>query len=258
MTASIRITKRVVDALRPGDLIWDSDVKGFAVLCQTKARVYLLEARINGRQRWLTIGEHGAPWTAETARHEAQRLWGQIREGTNIVALREARRQQPTVSELCDRFLADYARFHKKASSTVTDHRNIENHIKPLIGQRTVAEITHADVDDLKRKIAAGRTARPAVPIEKGGNGGLPVTGGPGVANRTLAALSKMMSLAEEWGVPIHSWGMPIRCPSYRPSRPRVLRAIAGPSRSRTGCGNVVFCAQPLEAPEPRIAASLR
>ncbi len=61
-------------------------------------------------------------------------------------------------------------------------------------------EITRTDVDDLKRKIAEGRTARPAVPISKGGRGGLPVKGGQGAANRTLAVLSKMFSLAEEWG----------------------------------------------------------
>lgn len=200
MTASIRITKRIIDGLRPGELIWDTDVKGFGVRCQARARVYVLKTRINGRQRWFTIGDHGAPWTPETARKEAQRLWGEIRSGANLVALREARRDPPTVAELCDRFLNDYSRQHKRSLSVAADERNITNHIKPLFGNRTVLEITRTDVDDLKRKIAEGRTARPAVPISKGGRGGLPVKGGQGAANRTLAVLSKMFSLAEEWG----------------------------------------------------------
>ncbi|MBU2580251.1 MAG: site-specific integrase [Alphaproteobacteria bacterium] len=200
MVASIRITKRVVDGMKPGETIWDTDVKGFAVRRQARAKVYLLKTRVNGRQRWFSIGEHGTPWTPETARREAQRLWGEIRSGTNLIAIREARRDQPTVSELCERFLDEYARPHKKPLSLAADERNIANHIKPLLGSRTVAELTRNDIDDFKRKVAEGRTARPAVPISKGGRGGLPVTGGPGAANRTLALLSKMFSMAEQWG----------------------------------------------------------
>lgn len=200
MVASIRITKRVVDGMKPGELIWDTDVKGFAVRCQARAKVYLLKTRVNNRQRWFTIGEHGAPWTPDTARHEAQRLWGLIRSGTNLVAIREARRDQPTVAELCERYLDEHARRHKKPQSLAADERNIANHVLPLIGSRTVLEITRNDVDDLKRRIADGHTARKSVPISRGGRGGLPVTGGTGVANRTIALLSKMFGLAEQWG----------------------------------------------------------
>lgn len=200
MVAAIRITKRVVDAMKPGELIWDTTVKGFAVRRQARARVYLLKCRVNGRQRWFSIGEHGAPWTPETARHEAQILWGAIQSGTNLVAIREARRSLPTMAELCDRFLAEYARPHKKPLSVEADERNIANHVKPLLGSRTVSEVTRNDIDDLKRMIADGKTARRAIPKSKGGRGGLPVTGGRGAANRTLALLSKMFGMAEQWG----------------------------------------------------------
>ena len=201
MPNTTRITKRIVDGLKPGELIWDSDVKGFGVRHRAHVKVYLLKVRINGRQRWLTIGAHGTPWTPETARHEAQRLWGNIREGVNLTAIREARRNQPTIAELCDRFIKDHALDHKKASSVAADERNIRNHIKPLLGSRTVAEVTRTDIDALKRKVRDGQTARRAIKKREGGRGGgLPVTGGPGAANRCIALLSKMFNLAEQWG----------------------------------------------------------
>lgn len=196
-----RITKRTVESLRPGEIVWDSDVTGFAIRCQGKRKTYVLKARVNGRIRWFTIGRHGTPWTPETARHEAQRLWGDIRSGVNLIAIREARRDQPTIAELCDRYLREHAKEHKKPLGYLGDERNIRNHVKPLLGSRTVKEVNRNDVDDFKRKIREGRTSRRVIRKSEGGKGGgLPVKGGPGAANRCLALLSKMFNLAEQWG----------------------------------------------------------
>ena len=111
---SQRITVRSVTALRPGQIIWDSAVKGFGVRCQRRRKVYILKASVGGRPRWFSIGEHGAPWTPETARQEAQVLWGKIRAGENLIQLRHARRDRPLFAELCERYLTDHARDHKK------------------------------------------------------------------------------------------------------------------------------------------------
>jgi hypothetical protein len=40
-----KITKRTVDALTPGDLIWDNGVLGFGIRCQRKAKTYVLKYR---------------------------------------------------------------------------------------------------------------------------------------------------------------------------------------------------------------------
>jgi integrase len=200
MANATRITKRVVDALLPGDLVWDKDVKGFGVRCQARAKTYLLKASINRRPRWFTIGEHGSPWTPESARQEAQRLWGDIRSGVNLPALREARRDVPIVADLAAKFLSEHSRLHNKPSTVVNNERNIANHVIPLIGTRTVAEITRADIHELKRCISEGRTARKTMTRRQGGRGGLDVKGGSIAANRTLSMLSKMFNLAELWG----------------------------------------------------------
>ena len=53
--AARKITKRVVDSLKPGDVVWDSEVRGFGVRCQRRGKVYFLKVRFRGRKRWLTI-----------------------------------------------------------------------------------------------------------------------------------------------------------------------------------------------------------
>src|SRR5262245_32889923 len=92
MAGPKRITKRTVDLLKEGEVAWDADVRGFGVRRQRTRKVYLLKARINGRQRWITIGDHGSPWTPETARKEAQKLWGEIRAGVDLARLRSRKR----------------------------------------------------------------------------------------------------------------------------------------------------------------------
>jgi integrase len=200
VTKSVRLSKRLVDALKPGEILFDTTVKGFLVRRQQRYAVYGLKVRIDGRQRWLSIGQHGAPWTVETAREEAQRLWGQIRAGVNIVAVRESKRNQPMIEELCERFLEEHSRQHNKPATVLGYERNNRNHIIPLLGGRTVAEITRTDIEEFKRKIRDGITSKRTKRRREGGTGGLDVRGGPGAANRTLGQLSKMFNLAEVWG----------------------------------------------------------
>ncbi len=199
-TRNARITMRVVDAIRPGEIIWDTMVRGFGLRCQRTSKVYILKAPINGRPRWFSIGEHGAPWTPDMARQEAQILWGKIRAGEDLAAMREARRTRPTMADLCSRYIEDHAREHKKASSAHLDERNIENHIRPLLGELYVDEVSRADIDRFKRAIRDGRTRRTGESRRTSFRGGKVVTGGGVVANRCLSLLSKMFNLAEVWG----------------------------------------------------------
>ena len=82
----VELTKTVVDRMGQGDVLCDSEVRGFGVRCQRQAKNYVLKTRVNGRQRWFTIGEHGSPWTPDTARKEAMGLLADIHKGADLSA----------------------------------------------------------------------------------------------------------------------------------------------------------------------------
>ncbi|MDA9976071.1 site-specific integrase [Alphaproteobacteria bacterium] len=193
-----KITKRTVDTLTVGETVWDAEIKGFGVRCQRQAKNFILKYRFDGRQRWFTIGRYGSPWTVGGARDRAKALLGMVAEGDDPSLTRDSNKARPTVSDLCDRYLDEYAAHHKKASSAKTDRSNIDNHVRPLLGKLFVAEVTVADIEAFKLAVRTGKTARGSKKDQRGGS---TVTGGTGVANRCLALVSKMFNLAERWSL---------------------------------------------------------
>ena len=201
-----KINKTTVDALRPGDLIWDTDIKGFGVRCQQSKKVYLIKSRVNGRQRWFKLGVHGQPITAEQARTSAKRILGEIADGRDPHQLREGRRHRVTMAEFAERYMAEYALPKKRPSSAKTDRSNIDNHVVPLLGEKYVSDISQADIEAFLRDVAVGKSAKRGAKKTDGYKGGAVVAGGKGVSNRCRSLLSKMFNLAEKWGErPQHS-----------------------------------------------------
>src|SRR6516225_5819522 len=78
------ISIRTVEGLQPGGVIWDTTVRGFGVRRQRRDAFYVLKHRVGGRQRFITIGRHGSPWTPDTARREALRLLGAAVSGAEV------------------------------------------------------------------------------------------------------------------------------------------------------------------------------
>jgi hypothetical protein len=99
----VKITKTVVDHLSPPTtgqhFLRDALLKGFAVrVTSTGAKTFVLEKRIDGRTRRLTLGRY-PDLTVEQARKEAQKQLGQIATGRDTVAeARKARRVRLTLA----------------------------------------------------------------------------------------------------------------------------------------------------------------
>jgi len=203
MASRNRIGLRQVRALKQGQTIWDTSLPGFGARRQkSKAVSYVLFYRTReGRQRWFTIGKHGAPWTPEKARNEARRLLGDVAHKADPAAEKRAARNAQTVSELCDLYLADAEsgrlvtrlRSPKKASTLATDRGRIERHIKPLLGRRAVASVTRGDVEAFMFDVAAGRTAGKTKTKPRGL---ARVRGGRGTASRTVGLLGAIFAYA--------------------------------------------------------------
>ena len=196
-----KITKRVVDALRPDrsgkDVFqWDAGdgaLKGFGIRMKPSgAASYLVQYRNKeGRTRRLVIGKVGT-LTPDEARTLASDALKAATKGGDPSAERHAVRGAMTVSDLCDLYLAE-AKNRIKASTLAMDRSRIETHVKPLIGRFTVRSLTAADIERMKADIIAGKTAKPR---NKEGRGGI-ATGGPGVAARTLGMTGTILEYAK-------------------------------------------------------------
>ncbi|MBC8049595.1 MAG: DUF4102 domain-containing protein, partial [Chitinophagales bacterium] len=104
-----RITKTAVERLLPDQVMRDTDLAGFGVRRRQGPASYFLQKRVQGRVRWITIGRHGAPWTAETARRQATKLLGDIAGGGDpIVTQRAQKALRVTVEEAAELFIAQY------------------------------------------------------------------------------------------------------------------------------------------------------
>jgi integrase len=199
-----RITKRVVDLLRPDprgrDLFkWDAGdgaLKGFGVRVKPSgARSYFVQYRNSeGRTRRLVLGRVGE-LTPDQARELASDRLKQVRLGRDPSAERHAARSSITVSEICELYLAD-ANGRIKPSTLVLDRSRIECHVKPLIGRRAVSGLTQRDIERFQADIAAGKTAKPRQ--EKGRSG--VVTGGRATAARTVGMLGAILEFAKRHG----------------------------------------------------------
>lgn len=200
MRSSAKISKRVVDATLPGGeekRVWDTEVKGFVLRVFPNGRKsYGVKYRIGARQRWLTIGDHGAPWTAEDARDRAKAVIRSAEDGIDPQGIKEERRKAVTVDQLIELYLVEgrAAKPAKKDSSWAFDASCLRRHVSPLIGKQPTAELVHSDIERLQADIKAGKTART---IKTKKRGVARVAGGEVIAGGVVRSLSAMMSWAE-------------------------------------------------------------
>ena len=176
---AIRITAAALDRMKPGDVTWDTEVRGFGVRYRARDLTYLVKVRIKGKQRVLTIGRHGkGAWGPETARREAQRLLGLIRDGKDPAGARDADRVAPNLSNFVTRFTDEYSDAQHKPRTRTEVAGLFRRYILPALGDKKLRDIGRADVARLHASLRAK----------------------PVAANRTLALLGTVMSWAERIG----------------------------------------------------------
>jgi integrase len=209
-----RIGLREVRALGRDEIVWDAAIAGFGARRQkSPAITYFVKYRTaEGRQRWQVIGRHGV-LTPDEARNKAKAILGDVVDGADPAAEREATRKAKTVTELCDLYLADAEagrlltrrRRAKKSSTLLTDRGRITRHIKPLLGRMAVGAVTQKDVERFMHGVAEGKTAGR---VKTGRYGLARVKGGKGTATRTVGLLGAIFTYAVRQGIradnPVH------------------------------------------------------
>jgi integrase len=178
-----RLSDQLVRRLPPpakGNVItYDADVKGFGCrVTMAGARSFILNYRrkLDGLERRYTIGQW-PDWSVSGAREEAKRLKRTIDGGGDPVGEDRAMRDAPTVSDLAERFEREH--IAKQAAPTQRDYRSIlRNDILPALGKRKIAVVDTADIERLHAAVSRRAPVR---------------------ANRALAVVGKMFTLAVKW-----------------------------------------------------------
>ena len=174
VSRSGRIGSQSINALRPGDVLWDTDLRRFGVRRRDASVAYVVKVRVAGRQRWITIGKHG-PLTPIEARAKARTILAEVDCGRDPTRERDRRRAMPTLADFAEEWLTKHVDLKRKFSTRIEYRRIVKRHIVPALGHVPVDQIGGNDVLRLHADLATHRYQ----------------------ANRVLAVLSSVMSHAE-------------------------------------------------------------
>jgi integrase len=179
-----KLTKSAIERLSATQadfVVWDAELPGFGVRVKPsglKSYVVQYRNRATGASRRKTIGPHVPLLTFYKAREQARIVLSEALKGNDPVANDRAIRTAPTVQELASDYLQQHAHPKKRARSVQNDRSMIDRIILPRLGGKKVKDVQSRDAHALH--VAMRDT--------------------PYQANRVLALLSKMFSLAVNWG----------------------------------------------------------
>ncbi len=117
--------------------------------------------------------------TPEQARRHARELLSQAILGADSASGRARERNAPTLGELSKRFLTNYVEVSNKPRTVRESRRLLGKYIVPRLGARKVKGLQRSDIEQFRNELRDT----------------------PFQANRALSALSKMLDLAESWGM---------------------------------------------------------
>lgn len=171
--------RKALAPVRGQTLLWDTDVKGFAVrITPGGAKSFLLDYRVNGRQRRITIGSF-PDWSVQAARNRAKDLKREVDSGHDPMGQRHADRAAATLQDLWERYQVEY--LPRKAPRSQSDERSMWiKIILPRLGKMKLASIDADHVDDLHRVVTE-------------------IRGTPVRANRVVEVLRRALNLAIRW-----------------------------------------------------------
>ena len=126
---------------------------------------------------WRPREQAGEAFAQATGWRDLELRLAELKRGEDPVQDLQENRRAPTVAEFAAQYMELHARPKKKPRSVEKDQAILRLHILPAFASRKLAAISPADVARLHRDLLAH-------PVQ---------------ANRVIALLSKMCSLAELW-----------------------------------------------------------
>ena len=177
--STLRLTKKLIDMTPCPEegqtFLRDKDAPGFAIRLTPNQKTFVLEKRIKGRIRRMTIGQYG-PLTLDQARDKAYGLISEIINGSDPVQDRYNKIHEPTFGDLIDMFIEKHIS-RKKAGTVRLYNGIIRNHLSQW-RTRKLSSIDRSEIERLHVEIGKGS---------------------PYMANRMIAVIRKMFNLAIKW-----------------------------------------------------------
>ena len=175
----IRLTVRVIAAAKPEAkeyTLWDNLLAHFGVRVQPSGiRSYIIQTRVNGRMRKITLGRF-PELPLDAARREGASVLAHLWGGEDVAPPREAR--APLFSDFAARY-RERRRTRWKPSSLKTFDVYLRNRLMPHFGKMRLDAISH---DRVSAWFDAASTDK------------------PGAANRAFDILRAMLVAARQWG----------------------------------------------------------
>jgi len=179
-----KLTDTVVWDLKPKEgtyTVWDGGhqacVQGLGVrVMPSGVKSFVWKYVVNGKQRWMTIGKTSA-WSVAAARKRVSSLSQDLDKGVDPANVIASDKANPYTTKLAKKFLEEHC--SKRKPLTKSGYKFLINtYILPVLKNIQVKDITSAHVAQIHADMADKPTQ----------------------ANRVLAVLSSMLSLAETWG----------------------------------------------------------
>ena len=179
------LTERIIRDAKPRPktrIIWDEQVKGLGLrVAPGGTKAFILNYYdSSGTERRATLARVGEISLAE-ARERARRELAAIRDGkADPLQRRQDARQAPTVADGVTRFFEEYAPRRvadgRMTERTVRDYwKQASLSVLPALGRMKIKDVARADVE---------RAVAPRAPVQR---------------NRTLALISRLFNLFEDW-----------------------------------------------------------
>lgn len=186
--SNVRLTKRLVEAAVPGQCLSDCEVRGFRVVVSPKGtRRFVVHYRLpHGRQSTIRLGSFPT-LTVDEARELAREQLALVRKGIDPGRRRRDLRHAPTMADVAALYFGEYASSRDLRYSTVRNARTLWSKVPLSLQRRSVSEVSTSEIRKLHGDVRREGAEAGAKGVYQ--------------ANRLLAVLSKMFSLAieQEW-----------------------------------------------------------
>lgn len=176
------ISDLAINSLLKNQVLWDHLDIGFGVRRQWDAPIFIVRYRYNKVRHQVTLGTSKA-LSIDEARRKAKVILDAAKHSKKPKAqewqIRRSRSGTVYFGEFAERYIREFATPRKKSATLIADRRNLEIHILPHLGHRRLVDIDH-------RSIMKMHASQYAAPI---------------AANRCLALVSHIFTVAEKWGI---------------------------------------------------------